>query len=117
MLEAMKTTALLQKGWREDPTAMPLDELLDTATLNGAKSLGLNCGKVEEGALADLVLVDINNYAFTPNFNFLANLVYSANSSCIDTVICNGKIVMQNRKVAGEEEILDRVNSIYKRLV
>ncbi|MBQ3521959.1 MAG: amidohydrolase family protein, partial [Bacteroidales bacterium] len=117
MLEAMKTTALLQKGWREDPTAMPLDELLDTATLNGARSLGLNCGKVEEGALADLVLVDINNYAFTPNFNFLANLVYSANSSCVDTVICNGKIVMQNRKVAGEEEILDRVNSIYKRLV
>ena len=117
MLEAMKTTALLQKGWREDPTAMPLDELLDTATLNGARSLGLNCGKVKEGALADLVLVDINNYAFTPNFNFLANLVYSANSSCIDTVICNGKIVMQNRKVAGEEEILDRVNSIYKRLV
>ena len=117
MLEAMKTTVLLQKGWREDPTAMPLDELLDTATLNGARSLGLNCGKVEEGALADLVLVDINNYAFTPNFNFLANLVYSANSSCVDTVICNGKIVMQNRKVAGEEEILDRVNSIYKRLV
>jgi len=117
MLEAMKTTALLQKGWREDPTAMPLDELLDTATLNGARSLRLNCGKVEEEALAVLVLVDINNYAFTPNFNFLANLVYSANSSCVDTVICNGKVVMQNRKVAGEEEILDRVNSIYKRLV
>ncbi len=117
MIEAMKTTALLQKAWREDPTAMPLDELLDTATVNGAKSLGLNSGKVEEGALADLVLIDINNHAFTPNFNFLANLVYSANSSCVDTVICNGKILMQNRVVEGEQQILDRVNSIYKRLV
>ena len=117
MIEAMKTTALMQKAWREDPTAMPLNELLDTATVNGAKSLGLNSGKIEEGALADLVLIDINNYAFTPNFNLLANLVYSANSSCVDTVICNGKIVMQNRVVEGEQEILDRVNSIYKRLV
>ncbi len=117
MIETMKTTALLQKGWREDPTAMPLDELLDTATINGARSLRLNSGKVEEGALADLVLIDTNSYAFTPNFNFLANLVYSANSSCVDTVICNGEIVMQNRKVKGEEEILERVNSIYRRLV
>ena len=117
MIEAMKTTALMQKAWREDPTAMPLNELLDTATINGAKSLGLNSGKIEEGALADLVLVDINNYAFVPDFNFLANLVYSANSSCVDTVICNGKIVMQNRIVEGEQEILDRVKSIYKRLV
>lgn len=117
MIETMKTTVLLQKGWREDPTAMPLDELLDTATINGARSLRLNSGKVEEGALADLVLIDTNSYAFTPNFNFLANLVYSANSSCVDTVICNGEIVMQNRKVKGEEEILERVNSIYRRLV
>ena len=111
------TTALLQKAWREDPTAMPLNELLDTATVNGSKSLGLNSGKIVEGALADLIIIDINNYAFTPNFNLLANLVYSANSSCVDTVICNGKIVMKGRVVEGEQEILDRVNSIYKRLV
>ncbi len=117
MLEAMKTTALMQKAWRKDPTAMPLDELLDTATINGARSLRLNNGKIEEGALADLVLVDINNYAFTPNYDFLANLVYSANSSCVDTVICNGKVLMEGRIVEGEQEILDRVNSIYRRLM
>ncbi len=117
MIEAMKTTALLQKAWREDPTAMPLNELLDCATLNGAQSLRLNSGKIEEGALADLAIIDINNYAFTPNFNFLANLVYSANSSCVDTVIIDGKIVMQGRKVAGEEEILERVNHLYRKLL
>lgn len=117
MLEAMKTTALLQKAWREDPTAMPLNELLDTATLNGAKSLRLNSGKIEEGALADLTIVDIDNYAFTPNFNFLANLVYSANSSCVDTVICNGNIVMENRVIECEHEIIERVNKLYKKLI
>ena len=116
MLEAMKTAALVQKAWREDPTVMPLNELMDMATVNGAKALDLDCGSIEEGKLADMVLIDIDNYAFTPNYNFLANLIYSANSSCVDTVICNGDIVMENRHVNGEEEILENVRRIYGRL-
>ena len=106
----------MQKGVNYDPTAMPLNELLDCATVNGAKALRLNTGKIEVGALADLTIIDIDNYAFTPNINFLANLVYSANSSCVDTVICDGKIVMENRNVPGEREILDNVNRLYKKL-
>lgn len=117
MLEAMKTTALMQKAWRKDPAALPLKELLEAGTANGAAALRLNCGRVEEGALADLLLIDVDNYAFTPNYNFLANLVYSANSSCIDTVICNGKVLMQGRKIEGVEEILAQVNRIYKKLL
>lgn len=115
--EALKTSALVQKAWRRDPSAMPLDELMDMATVNGAHSLGLNTGVLAEGALADLCLIDINNYAFTPNINFLANFVYSANSSCVDTVICNGKILMKNRIVPAEQEIIDQVNRIYKKLL
>ena len=117
MLETMKTSALMQKAWRKDPAALPLNELLDAATINGANALRLNCGRVEEGALADLLLIDVDNYAFTPNYNFLANLVYSANSSCIDTVICNGKVLMRGRKINGAEEVLAQVNRIYKRLL
>ncbi len=117
MLETMKTTALLQKGWRGDPTAMPISDLLRTATENGASSLGFNAGQVKEGLLADLILIDTDNYAFTPNINFYANLIYSANSSCVDTVICDGKILMQNRRVEGEQEILDNVNRLYNILL
>lgn len=117
MLESMKTTALLQKAWRKDPAALPLNELLEAATINGANALRLDSGRVEEGALADLLLIDVDNYAFTPNYNFLANLIYSANSSCIDTVICNGKVLMQGRKIEGAEEILKQVNRIYKKLL
>ena len=87
------------------------------ATVNGARSLRINAGQIKEGDLADIILVDINNYAFTPNINFLANFVYSANSSCIDTLICNGKVLMQQRVVEGEQEILDNVNKIYNRLL
>ncbi len=117
MLEAMKTAAMVQKAWRKDPAAMPLADIMAMATVNGAHALRLNCGRIEEGALADISLIDIDNYAFTPDINFMANLIYSANSSCVDTVICNGRILMRNRVVEGEREILDNVNRIYKRLL
>ncbi|MCM1178165.1 MAG: amidohydrolase, partial [Bacteroides sp.] len=57
MLEAMKTSAIVQKAWRCDPSAMPLNELMDMATSNGAKALGLNVGRITEGALADILIV------------------------------------------------------------
>lgn len=117
MLESMKTSALLQKAWRKDPKAMPLDELMDCATVNGARALRFNTGVIAPGYSADLCLVDVDNYAFTPNINFLANLIYSANSSCIDTVICDGRILMNGRKVEGEEEIYRNVNRVFKRLL
>ena len=50
----------------------------------------------------------MHSAAFTPNFNFVSNLVYAANGSCIDTVICNGQVLMENRVVKGEDEILEK---------
>ena len=116
MREAMKTAALVQKGWRRDPTAMPLQELMQVATLNGARALGLDAGVIAEGKLADIVLVDTDNYAFVPGFDFLSDFVYSANSSCIDTVICNGEIVMEDRIVPGENIVLEQTKRILKKL-
>lgn len=117
ILEALKTAALVQKAWRIDPTVMSLSDLISMATLNPAAALGLNIGSIKEGNLADLILINIDNYSFVPNINFLANLIYSANSSCVDTVICDGNIVMKNRIVQGEEEIYKKVNELYKKLL
>lgn len=108
MREALKTAALMQKAWREDPAALPVDELLAMGTRNGAKGLGLNSGVVEEGALADLILVDTDSSFFIPEHNFKANFIYSANSSCIDTLVCDGRVLMSGGKVDGEEEVLTR---------
>ena len=115
MLEAMKTTAMMQKGWRGDPTACPLDELLEMATLNGADALGLNTGKIEEGRLADICIVDTDNYNFLSFGSFLAGFVYSAHSDCIDSLICNGKFVMRHRSVEGEREILDGARRVLEK--
>jgi 5-methylthioadenosine/S-adenosylhomocysteine deaminase len=114
MLETMKTAAMIQKAWRGDPSAMPLNELLEMATCNGAKALGFKAGKVEEGYLADLLIIDTENYNFLSPGSFLANFVYSAHSDCIDSVICNGKFVMRDRVVEGEKDILAAARKVLR---
>ena len=116
LIEAMKTASLLQKAWRYDPALFSAQEALDCATINGAKMLHLHTGKIETGRMADLCLIDLNCAAFTPNFDFVSNLVYAANGSCVDTVICDGRILMQNKQVPGEQEILDRAAAIAHQL-
>ena len=112
MIEAMKLASLLGKAWRKDPEALTANEMLQAATAEGAVMFGLKAGQIKEGYLADLCLIDLNTPAFTPNFNFVSNLVYAANGSCVDTVICDGKILMKNKKVPGEDEIMEKAAEI-----
>lgn len=106
MLETIKTSAMIQKAWRDDPTAMPLDELMQMSSANAGKALGLNIGKIEEGALADILIIDTDNYSFMSPGTFEANLIYSAHSDCIESVICDGRFIMRDRVVPLEKEIL-----------
>lgn len=116
MLETMKTSAMVQKAWREDPCAMPVDELVAMATLNPAKALGQRIGRIGSGFRADILIVDTDNYHFLSPGSFNANLIYSAHSDCIDSVICNGRFVMRNRVVPNEEEVIrmakEKINTI-----
>jgi 5-methylthioadenosine/S-adenosylhomocysteine deaminase len=108
MVEVMKLASLLGKAWRNDPEALPCDEMLYAATEAGARLTGFDAGRIAEGSLADLCLIDLTMPVFTPNFNFVSNLVFAANGSCVDTVICDGKILMQHRRIPGEEVILEQ---------
>ena len=112
MVEAMKLASLLGKAWRKDPEVLTADEIFRTATADGAAILGLKTGVIKEWYLADLCLIDLKTPAFTPNFNFVSNLVYAANGSCVDTVICDGKILMEGKHVDGEEEIMEKAAQI-----
>ncbi len=105
-IEAARLMSYLQKGVRQDPTVLPATELLPVATENGFKALGINAGKIEVGRLADLMLVDLNNMAFVPNNDTLSSLFYAAHGDAVDTVICNGRLLMRHRHVEGEEEII-----------
>lgn len=116
ILEALKTAAFVQKAWRGDPSAMPLDELIAMATVNGARALGLNTGKIEEGKDADILIVDTENTFFLSGGSFLANFIYSAHSDCVDSVISRGRFVMRNRHVDGEKEILAGARKVLDKL-
>ena len=116
MLEAMKTSAMMQKGWRFDPTVCPLNEIVEMATVNGAVALGLDTGLLQEGKLADIQIIDTTGYNFLSPGSFLANYVYSAHSDCIESLISNGKFVMRNRSVEGEEEILREARKVLNRI-
>lgn len=117
MLEATKTMALLQKGWRGEPTTMPAAEALRVSTANGFKAAGINAGKIEMGAKADLMLVDLDNIGFIPNNDTLSNFIYAAHSEAIDMVICNGQVVMNNRQVKDEGLIKTEARRVVKRLI
>ena len=117
VLEALKTAAMVQKAWREDPTAMPIGELISMATSNPAKALGVDAGRLEEGALADISIIDTDNYHFMSVASFEANLIYSAHSDCVDSVICDGRFVMKNRVVEGEKEILAQAKKYLNKIV
>ncbi len=108
MVEAVKLASLLGKSWRGDPEAAKAEDVFTAATREGASILGWQTGILQPGYLADICLVDLRQPALTPNHNFISNLVYAANGSCIDTVVCDGRIVMENRRVPGEDEILEK---------
>lgn len=117
MLETMKTSAMIQKAWRGDSSSMPIDEIMTMVTTNPAKVLGLNLGRLEEGALADIIIIDTDSYHFMSPGSFEANLIYSAHSDCVDSVICNGRFVMRNRVVPGEKEILAQARRHLGRII
>ncbi|MEE9223607.1 MAG: amidohydrolase [Thermoplasmata archaeon] len=107
MFESMKFAALLQKFSTNDPTVLPAGEVLGMATAKGAEALRIDAGVVKVGKLADLILVDLRSPAFNPNHDLTSNLVYSANGSCVDTVICDGKVLMLDGHVEGEEDVME----------
>ncbi len=101
LFQEMKTSTLLQKVNRMDPTALPTRKVLEMATIDGARALGWEdeIGTIQVGKKADLILVDMKAPHLTPSGNYLSHLVYSAEGSDVDTVICNGQILMQEKEV------------------
>ncbi|HUK38532.1 MAG TPA: amidohydrolase [Methanomicrobiales archaeon] len=108
MFRAMKEAALLQKFAWNTQTLLPAPEALHMASLAGARALGIPYAGIGEGAPADLVLVSLKGPAMTPLFSEESNLVYSATGSAVDTVICDGRVLMLHGVVPGEKEILAR---------
>jgi len=106
MLEEMKIASILQKQHFGDPELMTAEEIFTVGT--GARSSVYPhiSGKIEVGAPADLLLVTEEVPSMVPTHRLISNLVYSAGTEAVDTVICDGEVLMEGRRVPGEEEVL-----------
>ncbi len=102
----MKIAALSAKNRAKSTTAAKVEDVFAMATVNGARTFGIDSGEIKEGKLADFILVDLNNYLLLPNHNLISNMIYAADSSCICDVFCDGRQVMKDFQVENEAEIV-----------
>ncbi|MBE6489302.1 MAG: N-ethylammeline chlorohydrolase [Methanobrevibacter sp.] len=121
LIEELKTASLLQKVSTLDPNVLNSHEAIAMGTIKGAEALGLDdeIGSIEVGKKADIILIDTNSANMVPDSSTLtSNIIYSANGSNVDTTICNGKILMENKKltVLDEQEIYDKAREAIKNL-
>jgi len=120
-LQSMKFTALIHKGFRRDPTVMRVSEILEMATINGAKALGMEgeIGSLEAGKRADLIILDLHKPHTVYVHDPIANLVYAATSENIETVIVDGEILMEDRRITyiDEEEVMAEASKVAERLM
>lgn len=107
MLEEMKIGSLIQKYIQNNPTVLPAQEILNCATINGAKAFKINSGKIEVGKKADIVLINMNDISLIPGHNLVSDLAYSSSGSVVSDLICNGSPIMLNRRVRGENKIIE----------
>jgi len=113
MLAEMKTLALLQKSNRWDPTVVSAQQVLDFATLGGARALGLEkeIGSIEIGKRADLVIIKGKSANLWPirTESLVAGIVYCANAGNVRSVLCSGRPLMLDREVLSldEEAVLE----------
>ena len=121
MFEEMKTAAYLQKVNTMEPSSISAYDILKMATIEGAKVLGLEneIGTLEPGKKADMIFIKTDKLHMCPENDICANLVYSSNGADVETVMIDGKVIMQNRKMINldEKNVMRQVKKIAKRLL
>ena len=121
MFQAMFLAATLPKDARLDPEVITAEEVIEMATLEGAKATGWedDLGAIEPGRKADLILIDIDRPEWVPSYNLVYSLVYSASGDSVDTVMVDGRILMENRELTTMDlaEVHSRCRELAPRLI
>lgn len=127
IITQMSQVGKIHKLFNNDRTLMPSIELVEMATIGGAKVLGIDkeVGTIEVGKKADLTLIETNSVNMQPIYDYYAAIVYSANPSNVDTVIVDGKIVVKNKKLISADfkeirknliDLKEKINNVAKTL-
>jgi cytosine/adenosine deaminase-related metal-dependent hydrolase len=117
MLRDMRLVSYLANLKEGDPTAVPAETVLEMATLNGAKAMGLEneIGSLEVGKQADFIVINMDAPHLTPAWDPVSTLVYAACGTDVDSVVIAGKVIMEKRKVCTLDEgaILEDIRRRY----
>jgi cytosine/adenosine deaminase-related metal-dependent hydrolase len=117
MIRDMRMVSYLANLREKDPTVVPAEAVLEMATINGAKAMGLadEIGSLETGKKADFIMINMDKPHLTPAYDPVSTIVYAAHGSDVDTVVIDGKLIMQGRKVLtlNEEEVLKDIRMRY----
>ncbi|MGC1688025.1 MAG: amidohydrolase [Candidatus Acidiferrales bacterium] len=120
LFEEMDLAAKLQKISRMDPRALPAAQVVELATIGGARALHLEkrIGSLEAGKQADLIIIDTIAPHATPMYNVYSELVFALKATDVRTVLIAGRVIMDERKMLtlNEDEILQKAREYQKRI-
>lgn len=129
MFETLKIGSYVQRAAHRDAGVGRPRDMLRMATSNGARALGVDAGTVEAGRKADVILLDLRkDLMFTPLLRapkedrhrmLESHLVFGCNGTAVDTVIVDGRVVMEGRRVLGvdEDAVREDMEALFERLV
>ena len=120
MFSEMRTAALLGKGIAADATAVPAEQALCMATINAARSLGLDedIGSLQPGKAADFIAVHLNEIETSPVYHPVSQLVYATGRDKVTDVWVAGKHLLKDRVLTtlDTEEILNKAETWQTRI-
>ncbi|WP_132058987.1 amidohydrolase [Halorussus amylolyticus] len=99
MFDEMRDAAMVGKLGADDASAVPAESVVEMATRGSAAALGFDSGRIEEGANADLAVVDLSGPHLTPHHDLVSHLVYAARGSDVRHTVCDGQVLMADREV------------------
>ncbi|MCD6195936.1 MAG: amidohydrolase family protein, partial [Staphylothermus sp.] len=121
MIEAMRFAVFLHRAAKSHPSIITAWDALEMATINGAKALGLEneIGSLEPGKKADITIIKLDAPHTAPVHDPLGAIVYCANAQDVDTVIVDGRILMENRvvKIFDEEKVKEEAYKAAERIL
>ncbi|MBE6377853.1 MAG: amidohydrolase [Lentisphaerae bacterium] len=116
MIDEMKSAALTAKVTAAVPTAGKTADIFHAATVTGAEFAGMNSGAIAVGKAADMILVDLEHPVMSAGYDLIADMVYAADSSVINSVICNGKFLMRDRIIPNESDIIAEAREVCRKI-
>jgi 5-methylthioadenosine/S-adenosylhomocysteine deaminase len=104
VFDEMRDAAMLGKLAADDASAVAAETAVWMATRGGADALGVDAGRIEPGAAADLAVVDFDAPHLTPDHDPVSHLAYAARGSDVRHTLCDGQVLMRDRELTTLDE-------------